>query len=97
MGKTDPDNPQKYKQQSLVLVPAGSPGITVKRAMQVMGYDDAPHGHMHLIFENVRIPVTNVILGEGRGFEVMQGRMGPGRIHHAMRTVGAVSSTWQSF
>ncbi len=89
MGKTDPNNPQKYKQQSIILVPASTPGITVKRAMHVMGYDDAPHGHMHLIFNNARVPASNIVLGEGRGFEVMQGRMGPGRIHHAMRTIGA--------
>ena len=72
MGKTDPSNPQKYKQQSIILVPASTPGITVKRAMHVMGFDDAPHGHMHLIFNNARLPASNIILGEGRVFEVMQ-------------------------
>ncbi|OCK76844.1 acyl-CoA dehydrogenase NM domain-like protein [Lepidopterella palustris CBS 459.81] len=89
LGKTDPNNPDKYKQQSIILVPANSPGITIKRMLSVYGYDDAPHGHAHLIFKDVRIPAANLVLGEGRGFEVMQGRMGPGRIHHAMRSIGA--------
>jgi acyl-CoA dehydrogenase len=93
LGKTDPDHTDKYKQQSIIIVPSNSPGIEIKRMLSVYGYDEAPHGHAHLVFKNVRVPADNIVLGESRGFEVMQGRMGPGRIHHCMRSIGAVSTS----